>query len=101
MENLVPKIFCSMILFKKNINYRDISKKLILGTFTSSSSFSNTSNLKGKISNVTLMSDPMFFLGGGSSRGIVKKSSEIWSQPAKYNEFYGTEASSIINSVAQ
>ncbi len=46
MENLVLNILCSMTLFKKMINYGDISKKLILGTFTSSSN----SNLKGKIS---------------------------------------------------
>ncbi len=46
MENLVLNIFCSMTSFKKLINYGDISNKLILGTFTSSSSFSNSSNFK-------------------------------------------------------
>ncbi len=50
MENLVLNIFHSMTLFKKLINYEDISKKLILETFTSSSSFSNSNNLRGKIS---------------------------------------------------
>ncbi len=47
MENLVLNIFCSMTLFKKMLNYEDISKTLILGTFTSSSIFSNSSNLRG------------------------------------------------------
>ncbi len=46
MENLVINIFCSTSLFKNMINYGDIGKKLILGTFTSSSSFSNSRNLK-------------------------------------------------------
>ncbi len=44
------ELFCSITLFKKMINYVDISKKLILGTFTSLSSFSNNSNLRGKTS---------------------------------------------------
>ncbi len=52
MENLVLNIFCSMTLFTKMINYGNISKKLILGTFTSLSSFSNVSILRGKISNM-------------------------------------------------
>ncbi len=43
-------IVCSMTLFKKMINYGDISQKLILKTFTYSSSFFNSSNLRGKIS---------------------------------------------------
>ncbi len=37
---------------KKMINYGDISKKLISGIFTSSTSFSNGGNLKGKIPNL-------------------------------------------------
>ncbi len=45
MENLVLNIFCSMTLFKKIINYGDISEKLIFWTFTSSSLFSNSSNV--------------------------------------------------------
>ncbi len=45
-------IFCSMTTLKKMINCGDISKKLILGTFTSSSSFSNSSNLRVKISDM-------------------------------------------------
>ncbi len=50
MENLVLNIFGSITLFKKMINYGDISKKLTLGTFTSFSSFFNNSNLRDKIS---------------------------------------------------
>ncbi len=46
MKNLVQNIFCSITLFKEMINYRDISKKLILETFTSSSSFSNSRTWK-------------------------------------------------------
>ncbi len=45
-------LFVQWLSSKKMINYLYISKKLILGAFTSSSSFSNSSNLIGKISNM-------------------------------------------------
>ncbi len=68
MANMVLKIFCSMTLFKKMINYGDISKKLILGTFTFSSSFSNSSNLKGKICNMLFHCRTFFLVGAWSQR---------------------------------
>ncbi len=52
MENLVLKVFCSMTLFKKMINHGDTSKKTNFGSFTSSFSFSNSSNLRGTIFNM-------------------------------------------------
>ncbi len=52
MKNLLLNIFCSMTLIKKIINYGDISKKLILETFTFPSLFSSSSTSRGKISNV-------------------------------------------------
>ncbi len=73
MEDLVLNTFCSMTLFNKMINYRDIIKKLILETFTSSSSFFN-SNLKGKISKTLLpWRTQLFFFGGGESKGASKR----------------------------
>ncbi len=54
-------IFCSTTLFKKKINYRDISDKLILETFTSSSSFFNSSNLKGEIPDMLFHCPDMLF----------------------------------------
>ncbi len=65
-------ICCSMTLLKKMINYGDISKKLILGTFTSSSSFSNSSNLS-KIYNMLFYCRTMFFgRVGERSKGASK-----------------------------
>ncbi len=60
-------------LFKKIINYGDISKKPILGTYTSSSSFSNSSNLRGKISNMLFHCHTHGFWQGG---GGVQRSLE-------------------------
>ncbi len=66
-------IFCSTTLFKKMINYGDINKKLILGTFTSSSSFSNSSILRGKFSNMLFHYRTHGFWQGG---GRVQRSLE-------------------------
>ncbi len=68
MENLVLNIFCSMTWFKKIINYGELRKKLIMGTFTSiksSSSFFNSSNLRGMISNMLFHCRTQCFFGGG------------------------------------
>ncbi len=69
-ENLELNIFCSMTLFKKMINYGDISKKLISGTFTSSSLFSNSSNLRGNISYNLFHCQTQRFFGGGRKWGL-------------------------------
>ncbi len=74
MENLELNIFCSMTLFKKMINNRDVSKKLILGTFTFLFSISNSSNFTGKISNMLFYCQTQCFSAGGGVE--VEKSSE-------------------------
>ncbi len=53
------------------MNYKGISKKLNLGTFTSSFSSSNSSNLRGKMSNIMLFYCRTQYLGGrqGWSKG--------------------------------
>ncbi len=109
--------------------YRDVSKKLILGTFTSSSLFSNSSNLTGKISNMLFhcrMQCCFFFWRGcpkkpqkwfqGTFKPLnttMKTAMEKkihprpWKKQLKFdhsqlnNVFCMTEASSIISSVAQ
>ncbi len=71
MENPVLNIFCSMTLFKKMINYGDICKKLILGTFTYSSS--NSSNLRDKIPNMLFHCRTYgFWRGGKGFKGARK-----------------------------
>ncbi len=66
-------IFCSTTLFKKMRNYGDMGKKQILGTFTSSSSFSNSSNLRGRISNLLLHCRTHgFWQGGGGVQRSLK-----------------------------
>ncbi len=124
MENLVLNYFCSMTLFKEMINYGNISKKLVLETLTSSSSFSNNSILRGKILICYFIVGPnacmCVCVGGGilenvfqvflrlRTRPRTKNSftttniiAKIRSQTAKYNVFCETEASSFMNSVTQ
>ncbi len=59
---------------KKMIHYPDISKKLITGTFSSSSSFSNSSNSRGKTSNISFHRRTQCFFGerGSRSKGVSK-----------------------------
>ncbi len=97
------------------INYGDISNKLISGTFTSSSLFSNSSNLRDEIYNMLLHCwIQNFFLRGVQKEPqkqfqstfkalntAMDKIVKIRTQLAKYNVFCGTEASSIISSVTQ
>ncbi len=107
MENLVLNIFCSMTLFKKNVNYGEISKKLILETFTSFSSFSYSSNSRGQTQCFLLreggQKEPRKCFQGTfkALNTPMDKIAKILSQPTKYNVFCGTEASSIISSVIQ
>ncbi len=78
MEDLVLNIFCSMTLFKKMINYGDISRKLTLGTFTSSSSFSNSSKLRDKISNMLFHCQANgFWEGGGGVQRSLENGSRV------------------------
>ncbi len=90
MENLVLNISCSMTSFKKMINYGDISKKLILGIFTSSSSFSNSSNLRGKVSNMLFHCRTHGFLCGWGEvqsrlendfKVLLRFRTQPWTQP--------------------
>ncbi len=109
-------IFCPMTLFNKMINYRDISKKLILRTFTS--------YLRGKISNMLFHCQTRCFFGvhGGIKRSpengfrvsgleddcgqynsstTMNKIVKIRSQPAKYKYFAEIKPANIISRVAQ
>ncbi len=73
MENLVLNIFCSMILFNKNDKLRRYKQTTDFGDlYISPPPFSNSSNLRGKISNIFFHCRTQCFFSGGGWR--VKRS---------------------------